>query len=118
MQVRLTARQQEVLNLITEHTRTYGYAPSVSELCRATGLTSTSTIHSHLVRLEKKGLIKRRKNTPRGIGIVQRHPTTQVSTKYLDALEELHRLVSLDVENYLVQAAGRVVVDVKGGQVW
>lgn len=85
---------------------------------QATGLTSTSTVHSHLVKLEKKGVIKRRKFSPRGIGLVQRQPTTVVGTKYLDALEELHRLVCADVENYLVQTAVRVVSETKRGQVW
>lgn len=117
-QVRLTARQQEVVNIITDHIKTFGYAPSVTEICKKTGLSSTSTVHSHLVKLEKKGVIERRRNCPRGIGVVQRQPTTVVGTKYLDALEELHRLVMAECENYLVMAMARVIDDSDRGQVW
>lgn len=40
------------------------------EICEATGLKSTSTVHGHLTRLEKKGYIRRDPSKPRAIEIV------------------------------------------------
>ncbi len=44
----LTARQRQILELIDQHSRTHGYPPSVREIGEAVGLTSPSTVHSHL----------------------------------------------------------------------
>ena len=44
--------------------------PSVREICDAVGLKSTSTVHGHLSRLEKKGLIRRDPTKPRAIEIL------------------------------------------------
>ncbi|MCD8035793.1 MAG: transcriptional repressor LexA [Clostridiales bacterium] len=46
-----------------------GYPPSVREICDAVGLKSTSTVHGHLERLEKKGYIRRDPLKPRAIEI-------------------------------------------------
>ncbi len=50
--------------------REKGYPPSVREICDAVGLKSTSTVHGHLSRLEKKGLIRRDPTKPRAIEIL------------------------------------------------
>lgn len=54
----LTASQERVYNAIVAHYALCDYAPSVRELCRDTGLKSTSTVYSHLHSLEAKGYIK------------------------------------------------------------
>ena len=46
-----------------------GYAPSVREIGEAVGLRSTSTVHGHLTRLEKKGLLRRDAMKPRAMGL-------------------------------------------------
>jgi len=48
--------QARILEYIETTTKKKGYPPSVREICDATGLKSTSTVHGHLVRLERKGL--------------------------------------------------------------
>jgi len=47
-----------------------GYPPSVREICAATNLKSTATVHGYLVQLEKKGYIKRDPQKPRAIEIM------------------------------------------------
>src|SRR5690625_850221 len=47
-----------------------GYPPSVREIAKAVGLASSSTVHGHLSRIEKKGYIRRDPTKPRAIEIL------------------------------------------------
>ncbi len=67
---RLTARQQQVLDFIKRRIRERGYPPSVREIGAAIGLSSSSTVHGHLNRLEEKGFIKRDPTKPRAIEVL------------------------------------------------
>ena len=64
-------KQSEIYNFLKAYTENKGYPPSVREICEAVGLKSTSTVHGHLKRLEKKGLIKRDPTKPRALEIVE-----------------------------------------------
>lgn len=66
----LTDKQQEILEFIKSELSLKGYPPSVREICTAVSLKSTSTVHGHLERLEKKGLIRRDPTKPRAIEIL------------------------------------------------
>ena len=66
----LTARQKQILDYIHNFFREKGYPPSVREICAATNLKSTATVHGYLVQLEKKGYIKRDPQKPRAIEIM------------------------------------------------
>lgn len=61
--------QARILAYIEQEIRTRGYAPSVREIGEAVGLKSTSTVHGHLTRMEKKGLLRRDAMKPRAIGL-------------------------------------------------
>ncbi len=63
-------KQEEIYDFIKSQVHEKGYPPSVREICVAVGLSSTSTVHGHLSRLEKKGLIKRDPTKPRTIEII------------------------------------------------
>ncbi|MGO3731891.1 MAG: transcriptional repressor LexA [Vagococcus sp.] len=62
-----SSRQVEVLKYIYEQVEERGYPPTVREIGLAVNLSSTSTVHGHLSRLEKKGLILRDPTKPRAI---------------------------------------------------
>ncbi|GAA0076417.1 transcriptional repressor LexA [Clostridium sp. CTA-5] len=64
-------RQSEIYEFLKTYTENKGYPPSVREICEAVSLKSTSTVHGHLKRLEKKGLIKRDPTKPRALEIVE-----------------------------------------------
>ena len=66
----LSAKQLQILDFIKQEVREKGYPPSVREICEAIGLKSTSTVHGHLSRLEKKGYIRRDPTKPRAIEIL------------------------------------------------
>ena len=70
----LSSKQQQILEYMKAEVREKGYPPSVREICEAVGLKSTSTVHGHLARLEKKGYIRRDPTKPRAIEILDEAP--------------------------------------------
>lgn len=67
---KISKRQQAILDFIKEQVAHKGYPPSVREIGEAVGLASSSTVHGHLARLEKKGYIRRDPTKPRAIEII------------------------------------------------
>jgi repressor LexA len=67
---KLSRRQLDILAFIKEEVSQKGYPPSVREIGEAVGLASSSTVHGHLARLEKKGLIRRDPTKPRAIEVL------------------------------------------------
>ncbi|MDF2502882.1 MULTISPECIES: transcriptional repressor LexA [Clostridium] len=63
--------QAEIYEFIKSEVINKGYPPSVREICAEVGLSSTSTVHGHLSRMEKKGLIKRDPTKPRAIELLR-----------------------------------------------
>ncbi|MBH0229397.1 transcriptional repressor LexA [Halobacillus yeomjeoni] len=68
---KLSKRQQEILDFIKEQVLLKGYPPSVREIGQSVGLASSSTVHGHLSRLEKKGYIRRDPTKPRAIEVIE-----------------------------------------------
>ena len=66
----LTERQQQVLDYIRQTVKERGYPPSVREIGEAVGLSSPSTVHSHLNSLVAAGAIKKDPSKPRAIMVV------------------------------------------------
>ncbi|PRR81345.1 transcriptional repressor LexA [Clostridium vincentii] len=69
--VEIKDKQAEIYRFLIDFTEKKGYPPSVREICEAVSLKSTSTVHGHLKRLEKKGLIKRDPTKPRALEILE-----------------------------------------------
>lgn len=67
--VKLTARQKQILDCIEASMRDRGYPPSVREIGESVGLTSPSTVHNHLGSLQKMGFIRRDPTKPRAIEV-------------------------------------------------
>jgi repressor LexA len=68
-------KQSEILKFIRSEIHAKGYPPSVREICVAVGLKSTSTVHGHLERLERKGIIRRDPTKPRAIEVLDGYET-------------------------------------------
>ena len=62
-------RSDEILHFIDSYKTEHGYAPTIREIGAGVGLASPSTVHGHLVRMEKKGLIKRKELSSRAIAV-------------------------------------------------
>jgi repressor LexA len=63
----LTGKRRLILEFIAEQVRSRGYPPSVREIGEAVGLTSSSTVHTHLQVLQRQGYLRRDPSKPRAI---------------------------------------------------
>lgn len=66
----ISNRQQEILDYIRDTVADRGYPPSVREIGEAVGLSSPSTVHSHLSTLEATGHLRRDPTKPRAIEVL------------------------------------------------
>ena len=73
----MTKSQQKVYDYLKERTEN-GLPPTVREICRATGLKSTSSVHAYLKALEEMGLITRDRGLNRAIHLAGEQTTVQV----------------------------------------
>ena len=69
-QEKITEKQKEILEYIKSEILKRGFPPVVREICEAVHLKSTSSVHSHLETLERKGYIRRDPTKPRAIEIL------------------------------------------------
>ena len=70
MDLNLTKRQQEIFEFIKTYSGKHGYPPTVRDIGKAIGLTSSSTVHTHLANLEKIGLVRRDPSKPRALELL------------------------------------------------
>ena len=75
---RLTQRQQDVLQFISEYIGQHEYPPTFQEIADAFGIASKQGVVRHLVALERKGYITRSDTLARSIRIV--HPQYMPAT--------------------------------------
>lgn len=66
----LNPRQVQILEFIRTEIKQKGYPPAVREIGEAVGLSSSSTVHSHLNILEERGYIRRDPTKPRAIEVL------------------------------------------------
>ena len=70
MDLNLTKRQSEIFEFIKAQIDKTGYPPTVREIGSALGLHSPSTVHAHLAKLERSGVLRRDPSKPRAIEIL------------------------------------------------
>ncbi len=64
---KLKNSQQVIYEFIISFYEEHSYPPTVREICKAVGLSSTSTVHAHLTKLEQRGLISHKPSKQRSI---------------------------------------------------
>jgi repressor LexA len=67
---KLTTRQRQIYEFIQRHTHEKGYPPTVRDIGKAIGLTSSSTVHAHLANLERLGMLRRDPTKPRAMEVL------------------------------------------------
>jgi repressor LexA len=72
VELNLTKRQQEIFDFIKRYAAKNGYPPTVRDIGKAIGLTSSSTVHAHLANLEKLGALRRDPTKPRAMEILDK----------------------------------------------
>lgn len=70
VELNLTKRQSEIFEFIKAQIDKTGYPPTVREIGTALGLHSPSTVHAHLAKLERSGVLRRDPTKPRAIEIL------------------------------------------------
>ena len=71
MDVELTARQAEILEVIRTYVKNHGRPPSRPELAKLLGIASTNGVFKHLDALARKGALELVPNAARGIRLTQ-----------------------------------------------
>jgi len=69
-------RRKQILDFLVSHQLRFGFSPSIREIGKAVGLESSSTVHSHLMALQRDGKIARNRSSPRSIEIKCMPPVT------------------------------------------
>ncbi len=93
---RLTERQQQILRTIWEFIRERGYPPSIREIGRRVGITSTSVVNYNLDRLEHEGLLERDRGYSRGLRL------SEVSEKFFAPPDESLEVISIPLVGVIV----------------
>lgn len=120
----MTTRQRQILNYIKEQADRKGYPPSVREIGAAVGLSSSSTVHSHLNALERHGMIRRDPTKPRALEVLDRSGRKPISRgKNLPLVGQVAAgsplLAEENIEDYLtvpdeLASSGSFLLTVKG----
>lgn len=67
----LNNREKDILKFIEKQVKNVGYPPSVREIGKAVGLSSTATVHAYLSKLEEKGYIKKENQKGRTLRLLK-----------------------------------------------
>ncbi len=67
----LNKREKAILKFIEKQIRANSYPPSVREIGKAVGLSSTATVHGYLAKLEEKGYIKKESQKGRTLRLLK-----------------------------------------------
>ena len=96
----LTDREREIYNYILNAIKNEGYSPSVRDICNALNMKSTSTVHTYLERLERKGMIQKESGKSRTLRIENEgiHSSSTVRVPILGKVAA--GMPILAVENY------------------
>jgi protein subunit release factor A len=74
MAKKLSRRQEAMLAYIEQFIDEHSYPPTIRDIQRELGISSTSVVDYNLNALEQRNLIRRNRNISRGIELVQRQP--------------------------------------------
>lgn len=71
MNEQLTDRQKEILEFIRQFIEESGYPPTLRDIARKFGMSSTYGVQRHIDALTKKGYLSKESNTSRGLCLVR-----------------------------------------------
>jgi repressor LexA len=86
MTVTLYKRQRQIVEFISQFIQKNGYSPTLSEIAEAIGVSSLATIHEHLQALIKKNIIKKYEGAVRGIEMVDKAMSANLTSIELPIL--------------------------------
>ena len=87
----LNKREKAILKAIEKSVEKKGYAPSVREIGKEVGLSSTATVHGYLARLQETGYIRKEDNKGRTLKLLKIVKENQYQIK---------EKISIQIENW------------------
>ena len=95
MALKLTAKQETVLNYIANFNAEHDFSPTYREIMEGLGLKSVSSVAEHVENLVSKGALKRRPNEARSLEIVDTsYPeTTELFKFHLAKADESQQVI-------------------------
>lgn len=125
---KLTKRQRQILDFITDFSERAGYAPSFREIGEALNLSSPATVHEHIKSLSAKGFLTTDYNRPRSIELVKIAPNWAQAVELtlaglitagepIEAVEERETIavpidfVSDSINSYVLRVKGESMVE-------
>lgn len=100
----LGKREKDILSFIEKNIKEYGYPPSVREIGKSVGLSSTATVHGYLTKLEEKGYIKKENQKGRALKLVKGNKNEDKKQKTV----EEHKNFYTDKEMVDVPMVGKI----------
>lgn len=76
----INKREKAIIKFLEREIATRGYPPSVREIGKAVGLSSTATVHGYLSRLEQKGYIKKESQKGRTLRLIKGQKGEEIKT--------------------------------------
>ena len=115
----LTARQQQVLEIVTQYIGAYGYPPSLRDIGKKLAVSGTLGVMKHLEALEKKGYLRRQEGSSRGITLCNQAPAASLPIVGVVRAGALHPAIE-DIEGHFaidssqLRSGGTFFLRVKG----
>lgn len=78
----LNKREKAILKFIEKQIKDKGYPPSVREIGKAVGLSSTATVHGYIAKLKEKGYISKEDQKGRTLKLLKGGKTEEPKTVY------------------------------------
>ena len=111
---KVSEKEALIYKFIKDSIEMDGYAPSVRDICTALGISSTSTVHTYLHRMESKGLISLSSGKSRALRIHDDHSDSKSETyrvPLLSGISTPNVFAASNVDGYVdfpkVMAKGR-----------
>lgn len=98
----ISKRQQQILNFISDYQNQKTYAPSLDEIRKQFKLSSVSTVHFHITRLQNAGYLEKKENKPRAIDAIKREEMIKIpilgiitAGQPIEALENMDSVITI-----------------------
>lgn len=117
----ITKRQKEALTFIEVYKEKRGYSPSLEEIKKYLKLSSVSTAHHHVKKLQEAGFLNKEENQPRAINVSDNKPMVEINIvgtiaagqpiEVIEAVEDTVLLAKNEISHYGEHYALRVQGD-------
>jgi len=121
----LTKRQKQTLDFITSFNRKRGISPSLEEIKRHLKLSSVSTAHHHVKKLQEAGYLQKEYNQPRAVSTRNEKVTIEVplvgtiaAGQPIEAIETFGETITVSKDevgkygkNYALRVQGNSMID-------